>query len=246
LPKVITAIPCSTCNRLGDATTRAYVTRTPDSRSLIDTLYRVRYVLPKDSPTTARPPVDGFILQESNDIIGSGTAEISQLYSNSGSISDTNALRNTNFIATASWSSNLVTVRSELPHGLSVGDQVEIKNATPTGYNGTYTVNSLVSAKEFTYTLTADPGTFTNDTSARTSDLPYFRRKRYATTYQVYRTREIQQYISGVQDGIYYLTLINASNNPTVTPFRDESFAQPVENLYPQVNLDNPLSDPFP
>jgi len=229
---------------LGDATTRAYVTRTPDSRSLIDTLYRVRYVLPKDSPTTARPPVDGFILQESNDIIGSGTAEISQLYSNSGSISDTNALRNTNFIATASWSSNLVTVRSELPHGLNVGDQVEIKNATPTGYNGTYTVNSLVSAKEFTYTLTADPGTFTNDTSARTSDLPYFRRKRYATTYQVYRTREIQQYISGVQDGIYYLTLINTSNNPTVTPFRDESFAQPVENLYPQVNLDNPLSDP--
>jgi hypothetical protein len=229
---------------LGDATTRAYVTRTPDSRSLIDTLYRVRYVLPKDSPTTARPPVDGFILQESSDIIGSGTDEISQLYSTSGSISNTNQLRNTNFIADASWDSNTVTIKSELPHTLKVGDHIEIKNVTPTGYNGIYKVKSLVSAKEFTYELATNPGTFTNDTATRNSDLPYFRRNRYTTTYQVYRTKEIQQYISGVQDGIYYLTLINTSNKPTVVPFRDESFAQPVENLYPQVNFDNPLSDP--
>jgi hypothetical protein len=229
---------------LGNATTRAYVTRQPDSRSLIDTLYRVRYVLPKES--AGRPPIDGFILQESSDIIGDGTAEISQLYNDSGSISNTSALRNTNFIADASWSSSVATIRTELPHDLRVGDQVEIVNILPTGYNGTYTVASLVSAKEFTYSLplSSDPGALTNNTSSRTSSLPYFRRKKYTKTYQVYRTQEIQSYISGVQDGVYYLTLLNHSNRPTVTPFRDEAFAQPVQNLYPQTNNDNPDSDP--
>ena len=228
---------------LGEATSRSYVVRKPDFRSLIDTVYRVRYVLPKNSPTTARPPVNGFILQESNDIIGSGTNEISQLYSGSGSISSTN-LRNPKFIATASWSSSVVTVRSELPHGLKVSDEVEIVNVSPAGYNGTYTVTSIISAKEFTYALGTNPGTFISDTSNRSTSLPYFRRKKYNKTYQVYKTEEIQPYVFGSQDGIYYLTLINHSNSPTVTPFSVQKFAQPIENLYPQTNKDNPNSDP--
>lgn len=227
---------------LGNATTRSYVTRKPDFRSFIDTLYRVRYVIPKDSPLTARPPVDGFILQESNNIVGFGENEISQLYNNSGSISAT-ALRNPKFIASASWSSNVVTIRSELPHGLKIGDQVEIVNVSPSGYNGTYTVQSVPSSKEFTY-ITSDPGTFANDTSVRTENLPYFRRKKYTKTYQVYKTQEIQPYVANVQDGVYYLTLINHSNSPTVAPFLGESFSQPVENLYPQSNKDSPNSDP--
>ena len=228
---------------LGAATSRSYVVRKPDFRSLIDTVYRVRYVLPKNSPTTARPPVNGFILQESNNIIGSGTNEISQLYSGSGSISSTN-LRNPKFIATASWSSNVSTVRSELPHGLKVSDEVEIVNVSPTGYNGTYTVTSIISAKEFTYALGTNPGAFSNDTSNRSTTLPYFRRKKYNKTYQVYKTEEIQPYVFGSQDGIYYLTLINHSNSPTVTPFSEQKFAQPIQNLYPQTNKDNPNSDP--
>ena len=228
---------------IGEATSRSYVVRKPDFRSLIDTVYRVRYVIPKNSSTTARPPVSGFILQESNDIIGSGTNEISQLYSGSGSISSTN-LRNPKFIATASWSSNIVTVRSELPHGLKVGDEIEIVNVSPTGYNGTYTVTSILSAKEFTYTLGSNPGEFISDTSNRSTTLPYFRRKKYNKTYQVYKTEEIQPYVFGSQDGIYYLTLINHSNSPTVTPFSEQKFAQPIENLYPQTNKDNPNSDP--
>jgi hypothetical protein len=230
---------------LGNATTRSYVTRKPDSRSLIDTLYRVRYVIPKNAPTTARPPVDGFILQESNNIVGSGATEISQLYSTSGSISQ-NALRNPKFIATASWSSNVGIVTAELPHELKTGDQVEIKNVSPTAFNGTYLVASVTDAKTFTYSLSlnSDPGTFANNTSVRDEDLPYFRRKKYGKTYQVYTTQEIQPYVVNVQDGVYYLTLINHSNNPTVTPFSEEGFAQPVENLYPQSNNDTPNSDP--
>jgi hypothetical protein len=229
---------------LGNATTRSYVTRKPDSRSLVDTLYRVRYVLPKDSPATAKPPTDGFILQESNNIIGAGTTEIAQLYNSSGAISNSTLLRNPKFIAEASYSSGTVTIRAELPHNLKVGDQVQVVNVSPTGYNGTYTVTSTPSAKEFTYTVTTSLGSFVNDTSNRTSGLPYFRRKKYVKTYQVYRSQVVQPYVANVQDGVYYLTLINHSNNPTVTPFANQSFAQPVENLYPQSNNDNPDSDP--
>ena len=228
---------------LGNATTRSYVKRKQDFRSLIDTLYRVRYVIPKNSPNTARPPIDGFILQESNNI-GYGTTEISQLYSDSGSISNLSTLRNIKLIADASWNSNIAKIRSETPHGLKVGDQVEILDVLPSGYNGLYTVKSIISKKEFEYEIPLNPGTFANNTSSRSSSLPKFIRKKYAKTYQVYRTEEVQSYIKNVQDGVYYLTLINHSNYPTVSPFQEESFSQPVENLYPQKNNDNPNSDP--
>ena len=242
--KIYDAIVSSGVSGLGNATTRSYVTRKQDSRSLTDTLYRVRYVLPKNSSTLAKPPTDGFVLQESNNIIGTGTTEIIQLYNPSGEISNSTLLRNPKFIANASYFSGTVTINTELPHNLKVGEEVEIVNVSPTEYNGTYTVTSIPSAKEFTYVTTTVLGSFANNTSSRTSSLPYFRRKKYAKTYQVYRTQVVQPYIENVQDGVYYLTLINHSNNPTVTPFRENSFAQPVENLYPQLNNDNPDSDP--
>ena len=37
---------------------------------------------------------------------------------------------------------------------------------------------------------------------------------------------------------------LNHSNYPTVAPFTDRGFSQPVEYLYPQTNNDNPNSDP--
>lgn len=236
---------------LGNATSRTYVNRTPNSRNLIDTLYRVRYVLPKDSPITARPPVDGFILQESNNVIGGGSGEISQLYD--GTITNSTQLRTSKFIADASYSGGQAIVRSEIRHNLRVGDSVEVVNVTSTnntsgtanlGYNGTHIVTSIVSAKEFSYSLSSDPGTFTNNTSLRTELLPYYRRKIFNKTYQVYRTQEVQSYVPNIQDGIYYLTLVNHSNSPTVTPFTNENFSQPIVNLYPQVDRDNPNSDP--
>jgi hypothetical protein len=217
--EIYDTINTSGVSGLGNATTRPYIIRKPDSRSLIDTLYRVRYVLPKQS--AGRPPLDGFILQESNDNV-----------------------RNPSFIANASWSSNTATIVSEVPHKLKVGSQVEIVNVLPIEYNGTYTVTSVPSAKEFSYTLTTNPGTFGNNTDARDASLPYFKRKKYATTYQIYRTQEILSYINGIQDGVYYLTLINHSNYPTVAPFREQALAQSIENLYPQTNNDNSNSDP--
>ena len=60
---------------LGEATPRTYFKRRSDNRNPIDSVYRARYVLPK-SGGTARPPSDGFILQESNTGIGATDGEI--------------------------------------------------------------------------------------------------------------------------------------------------------------------------
>ena len=238
---------------LGDATPRTYFKRKQDTRSANDRIYRVRYVLPKESNgINARPPSDGFILQESNTSIGSTDAEI-QTYFGSGTIGNVNQQRNFRFIADATWDGTTVDVSTELPHNLSLGSEVELVNITSTlnttaetnsGYNRTYVVTGISSSKHFSVGLTTDPGIFTNNTSQRTVELPYFKRKRFNDVYYIYRNEESQRYVSGEQDGIYYLTLINASNKPSVNYFNTESFSQPVKELYPQTNRDNPVSDP--
>ena len=241
---------------LGNATTRTYFKRKSDNRNANDTLYRVRYVIPKTSASgiNARPPVDGFILQESNTSIGSTTGEI-ETYFGTGSLGNVNQQRNFRIIANAEWTGAVANITTELPHNLIVGSQVELINIKSTnntigasglGFNETYSVAGISSAKQFSVALATNPGTFTNDTSARTTALPHFKRKRYETTYYVYRFSEGQEYISGEQDGIYYFTLVNSTNKPTVTPFREEKYSQPVKELFPQINRDNPTSDPAP
>jgi len=237
---------------LGDATSRTFIKRRSDNRSSNDTLYRVRYVVPKDSESTARPPVEGFILQESNTSIGSTNGEI-QKYFGSGNLDNVNDLRNFRFISGASWSANVATIQTELPHNLSVGSKVEIVNVKSglnttgtqnAGFNRNYVVTGISSAKAFRVGLQTNPGAFTNDTSVRTTDLPHFKRKNLKDTYYVYRIAESQQYVTGEQDGVYYLTLLNASNAPTVSPFTGENYSQPVKRLFPQTDRDNPTSDP--
>ena len=236
---------------LGDATSRTYVKRKNDNRDAIDTIYRARYVIPA-STSGARPPNNGYIIQSSNSTVGLTTTEI-QTYFGSGSISNVSEQRNFRFIADAQWDGTSVNVETELPHDLTVGSKVEIINIKSSGnttgvgnsgYNRTYTVSGIGSAKNFSVGLSTDPGTFENDTSSRTTALPYFKRKRYNDTYYVFRNEEAQKYIAGEQDGVYYLTLLNASNAPTVAPFTGQKFSQPVKELYPQVNRDTTDADP--
>ena len=236
---------------LGDATSRSYIKRKSDNRNNVDTLYRARYVLPKDGGA-ARPPSDGFIVQESNTAIGSTNTEI-ETYFGSGSLANDTQQRNFSFIADATWDGSAVSVATELPHHLSVGSEVEIVNVTSTentagtakaGYNRTYTVTGISSSKQFSVGLTTDPGTFTNNTDTRNTSLPYYKRKRYDNTYYVYSSEESQKWVSGEQDGVYYLTLLNASNKPTVSPFTEENFSQPIKELYPQTDRDTPNADP--
>lgn len=136
---------------LGEATPRTFIKRIRDNRNSIDTLYRVRYVIPSNSEITARPPTEGFIIQESSTSIGSTSGEI-QTYFGNGSIGNVNAQRNFKLIAGASWSSNIANIVTELPHNLSIGSQVkliQIKSSNNTtgaessGFNGTYSVTGI-------------------------------------------------------------------------------------------------------
>jgi hypothetical protein len=239
---------------LGSATPRAFVKRQSDTRSGLDKTYRMRYVIPKDSASVARPPVEGFIIQESSTSIADSNAEI-QTYFGTGSISNSNEQRNFRFVSGASWSGSSASIDTELPHNLKVGSSVELFNITSannttaaqnSGFNRQFSVTGISSAKNFTVGLTTDPGTFTSDINTRTTSLPHFKRNRYSDTYYVYRLSEAQKYISGEQDGIYYASVLNASNSPTVTPFTEERFSQPVKELFPQSSRDNPVSDPEP
>jgi hypothetical protein len=239
---------------LGSATPRTYIKRNPDTRSVIDTAYRLRYVIPADSTLSGRIPIEGYVIQESNSSIGSLNAEVGyQFHPTGATLSNSTQLRNPRIIANASWSSGTARIVTELPHDLQVGSTVEIVNIKSTNntagiantaYNGTFSVSGISSAKQFTVSIPNNPGTFTNDTSTRTTSLPYFRKKQFKNTYIVYKSQEIQKYIPGERDGIYHLIVVNASNSPSISPFENEKFLQPIQNLYPQTNRDNPNSDP--
>ena len=242
---------------LGAATPRTFINRKPDTRNVIDTIYRARYVIPSGSGiTSARPPVDGYVIQDSSNATGATDTEVASYFSpTSVTIGNVNEQRDFRFIAGANWSSNVANILTELPHNLKIGSEVEIKNIVSannpvgtanSGFNGRFNVTGITSAREFTVSLvsTSGPGAFTNDTSSRTTSLPTFAQTRTKGTYQVYRSQQIQRYIAGEQDGIYHLLIINNSNSPTVSPFSTERFSQNIQTLYPQTNRDNPKSDP--
>jgi len=241
---------------IGEATPRTYIERILDKRSLSDTLYKFRYIIPASSSITSRPPNEGFIVQESSKTVGSTDNEVTKYLRNSSSpatLTNINELRNFRLISNATWSNRVVTVTTEKSHDLDVGCEVEIKNIKSTnntngidriGFNGTFIVSEVPTRRTFKYTLITNPGRFTSNTSARTVDLPRFSRKKYNGTYSIYKSEEIRPYIRGEQDGVYHLTITNSSNSPAVFPFDVFKLSQPIQNLYPRTNRDEPLSDP--
>jgi hypothetical protein len=241
---------------LGNSTSRTFFKRTPDDRNLIDTVYRYRYILPKDTPISARPPIDGFVIQESNDTIGASNTEIQKYFdiNKTSSLLDINPyeLKNFRLIAFSVWNNGIATFTTELPHDLSILSEVEIENVVSTenlqglvnkGFNGKYTVIDVSSRKTFSVVMPINPGTFTNNTITRDSDLPFFKRSKYRDTYSIYKKEEIQEYVPGQRDGIYHLFLVTNSISPLVEPFTSLKLTQPIENFYPQKNRDNPRSD---
>jgi len=240
---------------LGESTPRSYLYRKVDPRSVLDTIYRLRYVIPASAGvTSARPPLDGFIIQESSTTIGSSDAEVAFPFSpTTVSLSNENEIRNFRIISNASWDGTFAYFDTELPHELSLGSQVSVLNVVSSantagtvnsGFNFGYSVVGISSLKQFTVGLTTNPGTFTNNVSTRTTSLPRFVRKQYKETLIVYRAQQIEPYIPGEQDGVYHLLVVNASNSPSISPFTGLRFTQPIQNLYPQLNRDNPVSDP--
>ena len=66
----------------------------------------------------------------------------------------------------------------------------------------------------------------------------------YAKAYYIYAVETQTTFVKGVTDGVYYLTLLNASVSPSTSNFNDFAFSQAVVDLYPAFDRDNPVADP--
>ena len=66
----------------------------------------------------------------------------------------------------------------------------------------------------------------------------------YAKAYYIYAVETQTVFVKGVTDGVYYLTLLNASVSPSTSNFNDFAFSQAVVDLYPAFDRDNPVADP--
>ena len=245
---------------LGANTPVSFIQRTPDERSLDEKIYKIRVVVPKESDN-AKNPEEGFIVQES-----STTGIRSDLSVTLQNIdgNDYNYKRNYRFISTCSELSDVVTMVSVAPHDLKVGERIFVRNCTDDdangtstgvfdkGYNGSFTVASVVDDKTFTYNaqdtsgVVHSIGNFTSvvtTDASRTTTLPRFERNDIKSNFYIYRNETISPYIKDTQDGIYHLFVLHADNAIT-EEFTDLKYGQNVVDLYPQLDRDNNHSNP--
>ena len=66
----------------------------------------------------------------------------------------------------------------------------------------------------------------------------------YNKVYYVYEVETYQTFERGVADGIYYLTILEASVSPSTSNYNDYKFSQQVTEVYPSFDRDNPNADP--
>ncbi len=235
-----------------------FVKRKADDRSLDEKLYRIRYVIPKEFDNT-RDPVSGFVLQDSSTV---NVRETADHVKTSITRSDYDFDRNTRFISNCTYDAGGISkiggpgfnIRSDKPHNLQVGDVVIItgvKDTTNTtgiensGFNGEFIVGHVVNDKKFQVsnkdvfgTVHAPGATFTNDVNTRNTTLPTFKRNNNQKNLYIYRVETITNYINNIQDGVFYLYVINC-NNSIQSEFTVDKFSQNVTNLYPQEDRDN-------
>ena len=249
---------------LGENTPVSFIKRTADERSLDEKIYKLRVVVPKES-TNAKNPEEGFILQESST---TGITSINAFDYTAITQNDVAFKRNHRFISTCSETSDTVTMVSVTPHDLKVGERIFVRNCkdndangTSTGvfnkgFNGSFTVASIVDDKTFTYNardtegVVHSIGNFTSDTTTNASRtgaagnvLPRFERNDSKSNLYIYRNETITPYIKDTQDGIYHLFVLHA-DNPVLEEFTDLKYGQNVVDLYPQLDRDNNHSNP--
>ena len=272
-------------NLAGIQAPSTYIKRQIDTRNSLDRLYRVRVVIPKESQNSSDLS-SGFIIQKASNALNSllFQASSAELVSSSGN--QLAQIRNKGAIVDSWYDTGTVTVITSVPHNLKTGDSIQIYNlkssaepapvglGTGTGYNGSFTVASVVNNIRFTYSLNRNPGTITQGTSsvqswlttrdclqtsnyrippytiydANRNNLPYFVCKEIENDYQLYDIQTIQNYVEGSSDGIYHVTLNAFKNIPDSIPFNTSEYkiSQSIERLYPQQDVDNPSADPEP
>jgi len=236
------------------STNRTYVNRKDDTRGLESKIYRLGYVIPKESQD-ARDPRQGYVLQLSSQ---TGFAQTDYATATTLQRSDVLYDRNHSFISTCSASGSVVTFRSDFPHDLDVGDKVIITNiksdtnsvgAANSGYNGKFLVTGI--SDDLTFTtgtidvdgVTHNPGTFTDTTGSRNLSLPRFERNDLQFNFFIYRSTIISGYEKDKSDGIYVLELLDANYAPEVE-FTGQKYKPNIEDYYPQFDRDNPSANP--
>ena len=245
-------------------TNNSFIVRTPDTRKDLEKIYRIRFVVPDDS-TTASAPTNGFSLQESSTLIDD------TFYRNDNTdLNSVSNLRTNNAIVDATWdsSSNSGIITSQSPHKLSVGNIVEISRLRSannengednSGFNGLFEVTGVSGDTIFNIGINTNPGGISTITanvpytrhdqsivgSGRTF-APFFTKRKFNKTYQIFNNEEVQQFKRDVQDGIYDLTILGYISQPGVTPFSTSAnfFPQNINNLRPRDDVDNINFDP--
>ena len=235
-------------------TSKSFISRRPDNRNLEDRIYKVRYVIPKEFQN-AKPPSAGYVIQESSTTIASSQSEYS------GNITNTVNHRNIKIIHNVDYNSTagIATITSELPHKLRPGSSVKLKkiksdnNTTAldkTGFNGIFDVASVIDTKTFTINIPSsrNPGNYIpirpSLVTQRDENQPNFSINKYSEVFYIYRIDVVRDYIENFQDGIYHLTCLKGSVNPSSGYFSSFGYSQNVVNLYPQLDRDNYLTDP--
>ena len=238
----------------------SFIKRREDNRGLDEKIYKLRYVIPKEI-RNGKDPSDGFVLQDSSSTNVTADTDFTKT---SITADNYDFDRNTRFISQASFTSGppaRVTIRTDKPHNLNVGNQVVVRNIKCSintngtdnqSYNGTFIVTDVVNDKVFKYSNTDtdgvphSPGTFNNTTHTRNNQLPRFDRNNNGSNLFVYRTEVITPYIENIQDGIYHLFVLNGNNAMTdiSNEFSEDKFNQNIVNLYPEYDRDNINDNP--
>ncbi len=264
--EIYSTISTLNVSTFGSETPSTFIKRVQENRSAEERLYKVRYVIPKEY-INAKAPQTGYIIQESKNVA------ISSVTVDEGtSLLNSTELRNDKVIVDASVGavvngSQIVTVTTEIPHNFIPGDVLKIQgirssnNPNGTGivstYNGEYEVISIPSSRKFTYSIDGvniNPGTFTNNVNSRTTRqqrdaLPLVSRQKYKNNFYIYKVNTIRDHTPGVdgQDGIYHLTVLSSSvglESNVGYGLSQKYFRQDIKNLYPQIDRDNPESNP--
>ena len=248
--KIYKAIENSTTN----VTSKSFISRKGDNRNLEDRIYKIRYVIPKEFQN-AKPPAAGYVLQESSSTIVENNSEYSSSIANLTDFRNLKVIHNIEYSET----SGIATVTSEIPHRVTSGAKVKLNKVSSSnntaatdkkGFNGTFDVESIVDSKSFTVNVPSvrDPGDFLTNRPAAVTDRdenhPNFSINEYSEVYYIYRVNEISEYEQDIQDGVYHLTCLLGSVNPSSSYFADRGFSQNVVNLYPMLDRDNYTMDP--
>ena len=247
----------------------SYFKRVEDGRSLDEKLYKLRYVVPKELEN-ARDPVSGFVLQDSGSVTvrsdnDFNKTEISITADPSNNITpgEYDFDRNTRFISTCTFTTttDLNTFVADKDHDLKVNDIVVINNVPSStntsgkdnvGFNGSFKVVNTPDSKTFSvnrediFGINHEPGEATFNTEPRSKSNPTFRRSDAQENLYVYRVEVITPYIKDIQDGVFYLYVLNANNVITQSSgiFNNIKYSQNITDLYPQLDRDNVNPNP--